>query len=126
MQHEVTLEFLAILAGSMALVYYTYTGLRTGFMKKETIDFLAYQFTSVIEDKVADGEIKREDATEAYRRLKQLFPTRELYPSAGWLKSSIQKRRMNGHHAPVDLPDGGEVVSFATGKKILPAFQKRK
>jgi len=114
---SVSLEFLAMLTGSMALVYYTYTGLRTGFMKKETIDFLAYQFTSVIEDKVADGEIKREDATEAYRRLKQLFPTRELYPSAGWLKSSIQQRRINGHHEPVELPK--------EEPRILPAFQKR-
>jgi hypothetical protein len=122
MQHEVTIEFLAMLTGSMALVYYVYTGIRTGFMKRETIDFLAYQFTSVIEDKVADGEIKREDATEAYRRLKQLFPTRELYPSAGWLKSSIQKRRQNGHHDPVELPGIGDVEK----PRILPAFQKRK
>lgn len=133
MTYDDVIELLVILAGSMALVDYMFTRLRTGYMKQDAIDFFAYQFTSVIEDKVADGEVTREDATEAYRRLKQLFPTRELYPSVGWLKSSIQKRRSNGHHDPVLLP-GERLVGFIEKveliaepeKKILPAFQKRR
>lgn len=91
-------------------------------MKQETIDLLADDFVSSVEDRVADGKVSREEATETYRRLKQLFPTRNLYPSVSWLKSSIEKRRQNGHHEPVLLP--GETIS--SGKKILPAFQKRR
>lgn len=106
-----------MLAGSVmfiAALWFTIRRLFSGeHMEQDVIDVLTEDFTSVIEDRVADGKITRAEANEAYRRLKQLFPTRNLYPAVDWLKGTIQKRRALHIHDPVILPDPDKV-----GKKI--------
>lgn len=49
-------------------------------------------FVSSIEDMVASNALTRQEASETYRRMKQLFPIRDLFPSTEALKENIRRR----------------------------------
>lgn len=66
--------------------------------------FLTDKFVSDIEDAVINGDITRDEATEAYRKLKKCFPISNLFPATERLKETIQKRIASGIHAAVELP----------------------
>lgn len=72
------------------------------------INLVTQEFVDSVEMKVYHGEITRTEATEIYRRMKQLFPIRNLFPSTELLKDNIKKRL--GKHVEPNLP--GKVVKI--------------
>lgn len=115
-QGIVTIMGLVVMFGSVMIPWdrhagYAWVTLMRGTMVRrarriqvdnEAID----EFTDKIEDKVLNGEWTRSEATEVYRKLKILFPVRNIFPSTEKLKENIHKRMTNGVHAPVDIPNG--------------------
>ena len=76
--------------------------LRRGIMKRRArrevvTTEAADEFTSAVEDMVANDKWSRSEATEVYRKLKQLFPVKDLYPSTEPLKARIL-RRLGTHY----------------------------
>lgn len=63
-------------------------------------------FVSSVEDMVASDSITRKEASDTYRRLKQLFPIRDLFPSPEALKENIRRRlQLLKQEGPMPLPD---------------------
>lgn len=67
-------------------------------------EIMTHEFVSCTEDRVINGEISRSEATEVYRKLKRLFPLRNLFPSSEWLKASIKNRLGKHSDVGVKLP----------------------
>lgn len=72
--------------------------------RRDFVDNLVSQeFVDTVEMHVYNGQITRQEATEIYRRMKQLFPIRNLFPNPELLKENIRKRL--GTHVTPNLPD---------------------
>lgn len=56
-------------------------------------DILTYDFVDRIETRISTGEITRSEGTEVYRKLKQLFPIRNLFPAPELLKARLLARQ---------------------------------
>jgi hypothetical protein len=65
-------------------------------------NLIAQEFVDTVEMHVYNGAITRQEATECYRRLKQLFPISSLFPNPELLKENIKKRL--GKHVEPKLP----------------------
>jgi hypothetical protein len=91
--------------------------------RRQYVDQLAtYDFVDKIEERIYQGAITRAEANELYRKMKQLFPIRNLFPSPELLKENIDKRLRKGTHAPVPLPDQSEAVpEVKKGAKFVKA-----
>lgn len=77
--------------------------------RREFVDNLvAQEFVDTVEMHVYNGEITRQEATECYRRMKRLFPIRNLFPNPELLKENIKKRL--GKHTTPNLP--GKTVTI--------------
>lgn len=63
-------------------------------------------FVSSVEDRVANEEFSRSEATELYTELKRIFPIKSLFPSNQWLKDKIRSRL--GNHVTPNFPDKKE------------------
>ena len=74
---------------------------RRNYVEQQMVD----DFVNAIEERVYNGIITREEAKEVYRKLKQSFPIRDLFPSPELLKEAIKHRKAAGIHAPVPLPE---------------------
>lgn len=78
-------------------------------MRKHRRDYVDMQatddFVNAVEERVYSGIYTREEAKELYRKIKLLFPIRNLFPAPELLKENIKKRLASGTHAPVPLPD---------------------
>lgn len=86
--------------------------------RQEIHNLLTAGFTDVIEDRVADGTITRQEATEeGYLPLQRAYPRcKDLSTSEAWLKERIEKRMKSGVHEPVALPTGERKLLFARRK----------
>lgn len=77
--------------------------------RREFVDNLvAQEFVDTVEMHVYNGEITRQEATECYRRMKRLFPIRNLFPNPELLKENIKKRL--GKHVTPNLPGSAPKV----------------
>jgi len=77
--------------------------------RRQFVDNLVTQdFVDSVETRVYNGEITRPEATEIYRRIKGLFPLRNLFPNPELLKENIRKRL--GKHTAPNFPDKKPVV----------------
>lgn len=77
--------------------------------RREFVDNLvAQEFVDTVEMHVYNGEITRQEATECYRRMKRLFPIRNLFPNPELLKENIKKRL--GKHVTPTLPGSAPKV----------------
>lgn len=78
-------------------------------MRRHRRDYVDMQatddFVNAVEERVYAGIYTREEAKELYRKMKLLFPIRNLFPAPELLKEAIKKRKANGVHEPVKLPD---------------------
>lgn len=76
---------------------------RGRMLRKSRIDhvlnMVTNDFVSDVEQRVYNEEITRDEAGEVYRRLKQGFPIRNLFPNPEILKEKINKR-LGNHVAP--------------------------
>lgn len=88
--------------------------------QEHVINLVTQEFVDSVEMKVYHGEITRTEATEVYRRMKQLFPIRNLFPSTELLKENIKKRL--GKHIEPNLP--GKVVKVRA-KNLFDNSPKR-
>lgn len=72
--------------------------------RQEDVDsLLTSDFVDRVETRVYNGEITRLEATEAYRKLKRLYPIRNLFPSVALLKEKLKARQ--GTFTKPNLPD---------------------
>jgi|SRR5579872_1089984 len=72
--------------------------------RQQFVDNLVTQeFVDSVEMHVYNGQITRQEASEIYRRMKQLFPIRNLFPKPELLKENIRKRL--GTHVTPNFPD---------------------
>jgi hypothetical protein len=67
-------------------------------------------FVHAVEERVYQGIYTRDEAKELYRKMKQLFPIRDLFPAPALLKEAIKKRKALAIHEPVPLP-GADIAS---------------
>jgi hypothetical protein len=89
--------------------------------RREFVDNLVTQeFVDSVEMNVYNGNITRQEASEVYRRMKQLFPIRNLFPKPELLKENIKKRL--GKHVEPNLP--GKVVKIRA-KNLFDNSPKR-
>lgn len=95
-----------------------FRGIKMKQKRREEIHrLLGDGFTDFIEERIADGTLTREEATdEAYRHLKRCFGSKDLFPSEESLKERIEVRMKSGTHAKVDLPSGKKPNMFTIGK----------
>lgn len=74
---------------------------RRNYVRSMIID----ELVSIIELRVFNGEITRNEAKELYRDARKYWPVKDLFPAPELLKENIKKRRASGTHSPVSLPD---------------------
>lgn len=60
-------------------------------------------FVDWVEELVGAEEISRIEAQDVYRKLKRLFPIRDLFPSSAIMKEKLRQRQ--GTHPEANFPD---------------------
>lgn len=67
-------------------------------MRKERREYVeldsTYAYVSYVEDQVAAGKYSRDEAVELYRKMKNLFPIRDMFPEQTKLKEAIRARTL--------------------------------